>query len=336
LGKEAVIDTARRRVLVTGATGFAGSHLMDALLDAGHEVRVLIRRTSNLRWIPRKRVTALTADVRDPASLRPLVEGVSWVFHFGAATRARSAADLMRINAAGTQALAAAWLESAPADGLFCFCSSLAASGPAPAADRPRRESDPPRPITPYGESKLAAERWLSENLAPHRRLVMVRPPAVYGPRDEATLTFFRWVQRGWLLLPGKASNRASLLHVQDLARGCIALADGDATGMFHLSDGGFHAWEDVGTAAAEALGRKVRSLRIPAWVVRGAGLLGEVIGRVGGRVPVINRSKAHDILQPYWICATERARQCGIAPRMDLAAGVRQTVNWYRSEGWL
>jgi nucleoside-diphosphate-sugar epimerase len=126
------------------------------------------------------------------------------------------------------------------------------------------------------------------------------------------------------------------MLHVEDLAKGCLALADAGAAGTFHLSDGGYHAWEEVGTAAAEALGRRVRSLRIPAWFVRAAGLAGELIGRVSGSMPVINSSKAHDIVQPYWICATERARAGGFAPRVALAEGVRQTVSWYRSEGWL
>lgn len=325
-----------RRVLVTGATGFAGSHMMDRLLEAGYRVRVLVRATSNRRWIPEERVEALTADVRDPAGLRRLVEGVDEVFHFGGLTRARRPAEFFRVNTAGTQALAEAFQEVAPADGVFLFCSSLAASGPAPTADRPRREDDPPAPISAYGESKLAAERWLADHLPPRIRLICVRPPTVYGPRDEAVLTFFRWARRGWLPMPALPASRLSVVHGEDLAAACLVLTEAGASGVFHVSDGGYYGWADLGAATGRILGKRLRPLRLPAWAVRAVGALTELAGRAAGQLPAVNREKVRDLLQPFWICDPTRARGAGFEPEFGLEEGFEQTIRWYETVGWL
>jgi dihydroflavonol-4-reductase len=325
-----------RLVLITGATGFVGSHMMDRLLAAGHRVRVLVRPTSDLRWIPKGLIEQVTADVRDPDGLRRLVAGVGWVFHFGGVTRVRTPRDYFRVNAGGTQALGEAFLEAAPDDGVFLFCSSLAASGPAPAADRPRREEDPPEPINAYGRSKLAAEQWLAERLAPRVRVLCVRPPTVYGPRDEAVLNFFRWARRGWLPMPALPESRLSLVHAEDLAAACLMLTETGASGVYHISDGGYYGWAEVGAAAGRVLGKRLRPLRFPAWAVRSVGSLVEAAGRAVGRVPVVNRDKVRDMLQPYWICDPARARAAGFRPAYGLEEGFEQTIRWYETEGWL
>jgi nucleoside-diphosphate-sugar epimerase len=219
---------------------------------------------------------------------------------------------------------------------LFVFCSSLAAGGPARSHDRPRRESDTPQPISAYGQSKLVAERWLEENPGNGMRLLTVRPPAVYGPRDEMILSFFRWAKWGLLPLPGHGGRGLSLIHVRDLVQGCLGLAERGASGTFNLSDGRIYRWEDVGEATGRAIGRRLRPVRIPAAAVRLAGAVGELIGRVSGNMPAVNRQKVHDLLQPYWICDTRKARDHGFEPRIFLDEGIRETVAWYRAEGWL
>jgi nucleoside-diphosphate-sugar epimerase len=325
-----------RRVLVTGATGFAGSHVMDRLLAAGHHVRVLVRPTSDLRWIPAERVEAVTADVRDEDSLRRLVDGVEWVFHFGGVTRARQAVEFFRVNTAGTQALATAFGKVAPEGGVFFFCSSLAASGPARAADPPRREEDPPAPISAYGRSKLAAEQWLAEHLPRRVRLICVRPPAVYGPRDEVILTFFRWARRGWLPMPALPTSRISVIHGEDLAAASLVLTEGGGSGVYHISDGGYYSWDEVGAAAGRALGTHPRPLRFPAWVVRAAGALTELGGRAIGQLPAVNREKVRDLLEPFWACDPARIQAAGFRANFGLEEGFAQTIRWYETAGWL
>lgn len=328
--------TTNADTLVTGATGFAGSHMVDQLLQAGRWVRVLVRRTSNLRFVPTGRVEAVTADVRDPASLRELVAGVRDVYHFGGLTRARSREEYFRVNCEGTKRLAEAWLEGSGAPRRFVFISSLAASGPAPDADHPRLETDPPAPVTAYGESKLAAEAYLAEHISARAQVLSLRPPAVYGPRDEATLTLFRWIRRGILPLPGPSHSRLSLAYGPELARAAYELAEGGATGVFHISDGEYYSWEEVGQAVADILGRRVVPVPVAGWVVRFAGQLGEWAGRLTGVLPVINREKVGDIRQPFWTCSLQKARNQGFEPRVLMNDGMVRTVRWYQTAGWL
>jgi nucleoside-diphosphate-sugar epimerase len=325
---------ASRLVLVTGATGFAGSHMLDALLAAGHRVRVPVRPTSDRRWLP-KGVETVAADVRDPAALRGLVEGVSRVFHFGGVIRARRPEGYFQTNTDGTINLYKAAAASGALEA-FLFCSSLAATGPAPSADRPRREDDPPAPITPYGRSKLDAETWLLSNRSPGTRLLIVRPPAIYGPRDRGVYTFFRWVNRGIVPLTAARGARLSLVEGRELARACLHLDQTGADGVFHVSDGGFHLWEDVGRIAAQALGRKTIRVRVPGGMVRFAGRLGGLVGVLTGRIPVVNPDKALDLTQPYWICSIEKLRAHGYEPGTPIERGIPETIAWCRREGWL
>ncbi|MBD3237003.1 MAG: NAD-dependent epimerase/dehydratase family protein [Candidatus Eisenbacteria bacterium] len=322
-------------VLVTGATGFAGSHMADLLIESGYPVRALVRTTSDLRWVPLQ-AEQVTADLRDVASLRRLVDGVRWVFHFAGATRALRPAHFFRVNTTGTLELWQALREHADEVELFLFVSSLAASGPAPFAEAPRKESDEARPISPYGESKLAAEQGLREQADPRIRQLVVRPPTVYGPRDDMVLAFFRWARRGIAPLPAPRGSRLSLIHARDLASACLTLAEGGSQGTFHVDDGHIHSWEQIADLAERALGRRLRRWRLPSGLAHLAGEIGEWLGRLSGRVPPVNRDKVRDILQPYWICDGSRARAAGFRAEIPAEEGIPRTVHWYRDEGWL
>jgi dihydroflavonol-4-reductase len=328
--------TGKPLVLVTGATGFAGSHMVDLLLEEGRRVRVLVRRTSDLQYVPRDRVEMVVADVRDPVSLQALVSGVQEIYHFGGLTRARNRAAFFEVNCAGTQRLATAWLKANPAARRFIYISSLAASGPAPDAQHPRREDDPPAPMTAYGESKLASEVWLDTHLAPRVQTLSIRPPAVYGPRDDATLTLFRWIRRGLLPLPAPLEGRVSIIMAPELARAALLLAEAAAAGVFHVSDGKYYSWLEIGQCLASILGRRPLRVRVPGWCVRAAGEAGELIGWLSGAPPVINRDKASDVRQCFWTCSIEKARNHGFEPRVSMEDGMLRTVQWYQTAGWL
>jgi nucleoside-diphosphate-sugar epimerase len=149
-------------------------------------------------------------------------------------------------------------------------------------------------------------------------------------------LEFFRWTRRGILPLPPARDARVSLVHGRDLAEACVFLGEHGASGTFHVSDGAVHRWEDVGEIAGPLLGRRLRRLRVPAAAVYLAGWIGDWRGRLTGRLPVVNAEKVRDILQPYWICDIARLREAGYTPRIGLAQGIRETVEWYLREGWL
>ena len=217
---------------MTGGTGFVGSHLVGKLVGRGYRVRLLIRRTSNLRWLEGTPVEYAYGDVRDKASLAGACVGVRSVFHLGGVTKARTSADYFSSNSQGTRNLAEALAERGTPGGYFIYVSSLAAGGPAVPVERDpmpvRVESDPPTPITPYGQSKLEGEIALREVADAHGRFrhVILRPPAVYGPRDRDTLLLFRLVKQGLMPLPRGGENRLSIIHVEDLAIGIVRAAE--------------------------------------------------------------------------------------------------------------
>jgi dihydroflavonol-4-reductase len=330
-------------VLVTGGSGFVGSHLVEKLVERGYRVRLLLRKSSSLHWLEGVRVEYAYGDVRDKASLAGACVGVRSVFHFGGAVRAHSAAEFRATNGAGTRNLAEALAERGTGGGFFIYCSSLAAGGPAVAVERDpdpiRTESDPATPITPYGRSKLEGEVALREVADAHGRFrhVILRPPAVYGPRDQAFLLFFRLLKNGFLPVPATAVSRLNLIYVSDLVDAAIRAAETSARGTYYVSDGETYAWAEVGLRAATMMGVDVRSMRVPRFLAMLFATAAEAWGFVLRDPPVLSRAKIRDIWEPHWVCSCEKAmRDWGYEPKYPLERGLEETLTWYRMNQWL
>ena len=210
------------RALVTGGHGFVGSHLVRALLDAGTEVRCAYRRDGRPQALEGLPVEVVRADVRDPVALAAAVEGVDEIHHLAGLTRSRTRAEMLGTNHLGTARILTAARETG-FSGRFVLCSSLAAVGPS-GDGVPRDVDAPPAPLTWYGESKVLAEAEVRAH-AEHFETTIVRPPAVYGPGDEAFLGLFKAVRAGLGPVVGAAHWRYSLVHAADLASGWLAVA---------------------------------------------------------------------------------------------------------------
>jgi len=327
------------KALVTGATGFIGSHLVDALLERGVEVRCLVRRSSNRRWLEGKPVELVEASLEDPDSLAPAVREVEIVYHVAGLIAARSYEEFLRGNRDATANLLAAVRRYAPGIRRFVFLSSLAAVGPAPSLAEPVTEQTPYHPITAYGRSKQAAEEVVRA-AADTLPITIVRPPAVYGPRDAATLPFFRSVRLGIAPLIGFRDKYLSLVHVRDLVRGILLAAESpQAVGqIYFISSEEVYTWAQLTEAARVALGRRyVWRVRVPHAFVMGIASVAEVAGWVMKRPPVFDFEKGRDLIQPYWICSVEKARtELGYRQCVGLVEGMQETVQWYRQHGWL
>ncbi|GAB1429360.1 NAD-dependent epimerase/dehydratase family protein [Ignavibacteria bacterium] len=327
------------QVLLTGATGFIGSHVADMLLEKGYDVRCLTRKTSNLKWLERKRVHRVEGSLDLPETLADAVRGADIILHVAGLTSAKSAEEFMRGNRDATRNLLEAAERYSPNLQRFLHVSSLAVCGPAASADVPVTEELPCRPITTYGRTKLAAEEVV-HSYASKIPTTIVRPPAVYGPRDSAVLTFFQSVAKGIVPLIGFDKKLVSLVNGLDLARGIIEAAESPAAvgQTYFISSDEFYAWEQIGEITRIALGKKfaVRA-RLPHSLVFGiAGIVGG-LGQFSKKPPVLNFEKGRDITRRYWICSTAKARRdFGYKQKISIEDGIRQTVDWYKFHKWL
>ena len=325
------------RVMVTGATGFVGSHLVEALCEKKVQVNVFTRKSSNDKWITGLPLNRHYGDMSDPESLRDALDGVETVFHLAGVTKAYDEKTYIKVNAEGTKHLLDACLAMSSPPKRIVIVSSLAAAGPS-TKDRPKKESDPCEPVSPYGRSKRMTEEvaaFYTERLS----IVIVRPPAVYGPRDGDFLSSFKLIKKGWDVIPGSGDMILSLIHARDLADGIILASEADVPSgeKFFLSDGEIHSWTKVAAAMGKVMGVSVQTIHIPAFVAKTAALFSEFTSRLHGQPPVLNRQRVNEWLYKYWTCdITSAEERIGFEPRISLIEGLEDTYKWYHSQGWL
>ncbi|MDJ0975161.1 MAG: NAD-dependent epimerase/dehydratase family protein [Planctomycetota bacterium] len=324
------------RALVTGGHGFVGSHLVEQLLAAGHAVRCLYRRPGEPASLAHLDVEIARGDVRDAAAVRAALEGVDSVFHLAALTRSLTRRQMLATNTAGTRTLMEAAL-AADLPGRFVFCSSLAAVGPAPTGV-PHDEHAPRRPITWYGESKRVAEDLLL-SVADRLAVTILRPPAVYGPRDRDFLSMFRAAKSGWIPIVGGLDRRYSLIHGHDLGAGLLAAGTAEATRgkAYFVTHPAVITQGEMIAAAEAAVGRTARRLRLPESLMRMLGTLTDLGCQLTGRPSLLGSQRMRELATEHWVCSSAALeRDAGWRAAIDLEAGFAETVAWYREQGRL
>jgi len=335
------------KALVTGASGFIGTHLCDVLRGRGDEIVALVRHSSRIEQLAGARLAR--GDVGDPGSLATAMTGVDVVYHLAGCTATVNWNDFYRVNTLGTYNVAAA-CAAQPNPPVLVVVSSLAAAGPS-WQHRLRTERDRPYQVSRYGRTK----RWgelAAQDFADRVPTTVVRPPIVFGPWDRMGLDMFRWVGRMRThLVPGMARHRFSLIHGRDLAE-LIVLAGQRGRRLLPRGDDPDAAWQgfyfaaceehptyaDLGRLIAHTFGRpRVYAMHTATplvWMVAG---IGEAIGRIMRRPLFMNLDKVCEVTAGCWTCSPQAAvDELGFCVGAPLAQRLQETTDWYRRQGWV
>jgi len=324
-------------VLVTGASGFLGSHVAEQLARKGHAVRCLVRKSSDVSFLKMLPGVELAyGAVEDRDAVAKAADGVDAIVHSAGLVKAKTAADFVATNVEGTRNLLEMALDRRSHIRRFVFVSSLAAHGPsldgAPIAD-----DCEPRPVTEYGRSKLAAERLVTDakkDLA----VTVIRPPAIYGPRDREMLVFFESVAKGFIPIPN-GTQKLSMIYGEDAAAACVRAleVEHESGRAYYVEDGAVYTQPEMIDALERVLGKRAFRMSVPLGLLKVAAHASALYGRVLDRAMMFTPDKVNELGAPHWVCsAASIRRELGWSPSVQWEEGARKTAAWYRENGWI
>ena len=326
-----------KRVLVTGGTGFVGSHLVELLMQRGYSPVCLVREPSRLRWLSGLDVELVAGDCRDSGSLEGAVQNVSIVIHAAGLTKARHSRDYYDVNHLGTRNILEACARHNPGIDKFILLSSLAAAGPS-RNGVPTGERDAPHPVSDYGWSKLRAEEEVL-GFKHQFPVDILRPSAVYGPRDRDMFELFLWASRGLTVEIAGGDRTISPCYVKDVAAAILASAEKKTAsgGIYFVADSTPWSWSGFREVLLATGGVRARNLVIPTSAAYLIGLVSELGSLITGRPALMNRQKVREAVQPSWLCDTTRTeKELGFTPAYTLQQGLQITWQWYRDNNWI
>ena len=330
-----------KKILVTGASGFIGSFIVEEALKRGFETWAAVRKGSSRRYLQDSRIRFIELDLDDPDGLRGRLAGIGfdYVVHAAGATKCLDAADFFRINTQGTKHLAAAVAATCPGLKRFVFISSLSVLGPvretAPYTDM--TAADTPRPDTAYGRSKLEAERALDGMQG--FPFIVLRPTGVYGPREKDYFMMAESIKRHVDFAAGLRPQDLTFIYVKDLVGAVfLALERGNIGSRYLLSDGRVYSSRAFSDLIRRELGNPwLLRIKAPLWLLRVITAAGEGVGRLTGRLTALNNDKYKIMRQRNWRCDIRPAvAELGFSPRYGLAEGVHEAVEWYKENKWI
>ncbi|MDR1847362.1 MAG: NAD(P)-dependent oxidoreductase [Bacteroidales bacterium] len=327
-----------KKVLVTGASGFVGSHLADSLLEAGdYEVWAAVRATSSRKYLTDSRLKFIELSYRNANALKELMQTHDFdvVFHIAGATKQKRVGEFEEVNYGNTKSLVDA-LQGLRAK--LIFTSSFAAHGAAdPVTNEPARVSDECRPDTQYGKSKLKAEEYIKENFTSGNYIIL-RPTGVYGSRETDYFTYFQTIDNHLEPYLGFKPQRLTFVHGKDLADLCVRCGESSVRGRtYFVSDGNLYMDYEFAQITKEVLKTKTLKVKFPLFIVRGVVFLLDCVSRLTGQQFTLNKDKYNILKARNWACdTTDLQTDIGFSPRYDLKAGVIEAITWYKKEKWL
>lgn len=328
----------KERVLITGASGFVGFHIIEEALQNNLEVYATVRKSSKVAHLKNLDIKFTYPDFNDVTALQNDIRlnKYDYIIHAAGATRARSQMEYNHINAGYTHNLALAIQDSGVKLKKFVLISSLAAVGPLQSFTGVINENTKPQPLTSYGRSKLLAEEKLADfSSLPY---TILRPTGVYGPRDKDIFIFFKQLtQKGIEPYIGKFNQKFSFIYAPDLAKAAIKALYLGHKKAYNLSDGNFYDRYELGFLIKEYLTLSSIKIHLPVNFVKFIAFFSEMYSALSNKAPVLNREKLKELMAVNWSCDIEAAKaDLGFYPEHNLKTGVAETIKWYKLNNWL
>lgn len=324
------------KAFVTGGTGFVGSHLVEALIASPDytEVRCLVR--SSDKWLSGLDFTRVTGDLSNLQAISKALDGIDVLFHNAAVLRAPSKKEFTRANVDATENL----IRIAQKKGVknYVILSSLAGVGPSHGT--PVTEKTRMNPVSMYGESKKEMETIIHKIADKSDSIKIIRPPAVYGPREADIYTFFKTFSSGFCPIVGDGNHPTlSMVYVKDLVDGIMLSSQKTDPGVHTYFIGGEqeeYSWNQIRKITSIVMGKKAIPIKIkPEWVKKIATVI-EGSASLIGKYPVVNKEKANEMVQE-WVCSSQKAKkELGYNPQISIQEGLSRTIRWYKKNNWL
>ncbi len=327
----------REICVVTGATGFVGSHLADYLSGKGYRVKVICRKGSNLRWVDQERVEIFDAGLFDIEKLSEIFEGATYIYHVAGVVKSKTEDGYFTGNVKVTENVLRAALKCTDTLKKIVVVSSQAAVGPSPTQE-PINETYPNNPLTTYGRSKYEQEKVCKEYFD-RLPITICRASAVYGERDTEIFIFFNTFSKGLMTKVGFDNKKLNLIHVTDLVDGLYraAVSERSRGEIYFLASEETYSWDEVREVCVKVFNKKPISVCVPHFIVYLIAAIAEFFALFSSQAPTLNIEKARDLTRRYWTCSVDKAKgQLGFRQKLSLYEGISKTIDWYRKNKWL
>jgi nucleoside-diphosphate-sugar epimerase len=330
-------NSYRPKILITGINGFVGSHIAELFLNSGYLVTGTVRKTSSREFIEHLNVDLRICDLRDKGAIDDIIRGQDHVVHVAGLIQAKTLDEFMQANRDGTDYTIRSAARCCPNLMKFVYISSQAAVGPSDSMT-PIDEETVPCPVSDYGRSKLAGEE-VCLKLQGRLPVTILRPPAVYGPRDTGILPFFKLVRSGWFWKLGRKESYASVVHIHDLARAVkLAIESENSTGQtYHVGNQETPSVWQLQKLIAQIMKVEVKPLYTPVGLARLFASLDTLGSVLLNRPPRLTKDKLRELSRRFWICdSTKAEKSLGWRAETALENGLAETIKWYLLNRWL